>query len=163
MWENDLARGRNVEQLIKTELAQHFRYVGNGDNTSYCDLWAYETMPVLIEIKDESRYQHSPNIIVEMFSRKKPSCILTTAASVQLHYFSDSRIVIFNIAKLRWFCSCWYLLKKMPEGVGYIQYGNSDGAEGFIIAVEVLTELGQGWTEVITLDNLHASYVWGYR
>lgn len=160
----DLQRAKEVERMIRNELANHFRFVGMGDDTNYCDLWVWLDIPVLVEIKDERRFADSPNMILEMFHKQKPSCLLTTAASIQIHYFTDNRIVIFNIPRMRWLCSCWYATKKMPAGIDYIRFSHSDGGEGFRVDVgQFLENVGEGWLEVCRLDNLHESYIWQYR
>jgi hypothetical protein len=136
---------------------------------------------VLVEVKNEMNYATSPNVMIELWSRDRPSGLATTAATVCIHYFTDDRIILYRTPKMKWFAFSWYYrdqlpdeigdstgchscslkeVKKLPDGI--LVMPCNDGKKCICIAAnqfEANYDQGEHWFEITTLEKLPASKV----
>lgn len=152
-WKQAHAQGVQTEDALREYFEANGWRVSNNHNTSSYD-FAVNTgqFIALVEVKDESNYQGSPNILLELTQGNppKPSGLSVSESTIMLHYFREYA-VLYRTQSMR--------LHLKGAGVSYQveRFGRSDNNNrGIKLPID---SLDVPWFDVRSVESLVESPV----
>lgn len=156
----DLKQGKATEDKVEAILREGGLkvYPGSGD-AAYDRLVMADKRAHLVEIKDESHYENSPCICVELSAgvEKRPAGLFKTEANIEIHYFGK-RCVVFKTRPMMLFVLRALETKKLE--IKQFE-GGDNGVRGVLIPTTMLA--GVEWAEVLPSEKLARCRLWGSK
>jgi hypothetical protein len=157
--ETAIRQGEGLERKIAGGMYSEGWFVGGKKPGNYPSRDIDVLIPTLgawhrVEIKDESNYAESANIVVETYqgNPRHPSGIMTSESTICLHYLSESKIVIYKTNSMR----LWLPVSGLVESI-FRKADNSNG--GYIVPIAKLP--AGTWNAVTARNMLFTCGVWG--
>jgi len=152
-WKQAHAQGVRTEDALREYFESKGWRVSGNHNTSAYD-FAVNTgeFIALVEVKDESNYQGSPNILLELTQGNppKPSGLSVSESTIMLHYFREYA-VLYRTQSMR------LHLKQLQKVYQVERFGRSDNNnQGIKLPID---SLDAPWFDVRSVESLVESPV----